>query len=66
MAITAAFQIYTYAIFMVIITEQLLLGDKFLDVYTWGARFERDLDTDNSDAFHAFPTFAHKNDSTVP
>jgi len=51
---------------MVIINEQLLLSDKVLDVYTWGARFEPGLDTDYSDAFHAFPTFAHENDSTVP
>jgi hypothetical protein len=51
---------------MVIINEQLLSKDKVLDVYTWGARFKRVLDTDYSDAFHAFPTFPHKNDSTVP
>jgi len=51
---------------MVIINEQLVSSDKVLDVYTRGARFEPGLDTDYSDAFHAFLMFAHENDSTVP
>jgi len=33
-AITAAFQIYTYSLFMVIINEQLVSSAKVLDEYT--------------------------------
>jgi hypothetical protein len=51
---------------MAIPNEQFVSSDKVLDVYTWDARFERGLDRDYSDAFHAFPKFAHENDSTVP
>jgi hypothetical protein len=39
---------------MVIINERHVSSDKVLDVYTCGARFETGLDTDYSDAFHAF------------
>jgi hypothetical protein len=39
-ATTAAFQVYTYSLFMVSINEQLVSSDKAPDLYTGGTRFE--------------------------